>query len=71
MARQRAHTHPCQDCGTPVDCSGEWEQNHDGVPEVICREFHQHGGINSDYRCDDCDRAYWGATAEPFAQERR
>jgi len=60
MARQRVHSHPCQGCQKPVECGGDWEANVDGCPEVICREFHEpNGGLNFDFRCDDCDRDYW------------
>lgn len=52
---QRPHRHPCQHCKTPVECGGEWEQNIDGWPEVICREFHMEGGFtNPDFLCEDC-----------------
>lgn len=53
--RGPVHHHPCQDCGVKTECGGDWEQNYDGVPEVICREFHLDGGsINGDFLCDAC-----------------
>lgn len=65
MPRQRIHTHPCRDCETPVECPGEWEQNVDGIPEVICREYHEEGGgTNYDFVCDACEakrEAEWRA----------
>jgi hypothetical protein len=52
---KRIHHHKCQDCGAKTECHGEWEQNYDGYPEVICREFHGDGGtINPDFVCPDC-----------------
>lgn len=52
--RTKPHHHPCQRCGAKTECGGTWEQNYDGVPEVICPEFHLEGGINPDFICDDC-----------------
>lgn len=49
--RQRVHHHKCHDCGAKTECPGEWEQNYDGWPEVVCREFDQ---ARSDFVCDDC-----------------
>ena len=34
------HHHPCSRCGTKTECCGQIEQNYDGFPEWICREFH-------------------------------
>lgn len=49
------HHHPCQHCGAKTECSGTWEQNYDGFPEVICREFHLDGGtLNADFLCETC-----------------
>lgn len=49
------HTHPCSDCGTPIDCDGSREENHDGWPAVICRSFHlSDGTTNSDAVCEGC-----------------
>ena len=51
---QRPHHHPCLDCGAKTECPGDWEENYDGFPEVICPEYHQGGFINSDFVCDAC-----------------
>lgn len=51
----KVHHHKCADCGAKTECGGEWEQNFDGWPEVICREFHQAGGeTDPDFVCDLC-----------------
>lgn len=53
--RQRVHHHPCADCAAKTECPGEWEQNYDGVPDVICREYHLAGGYTDpDFLCDSC-----------------
>lgn len=52
-----AHTHPCVDCQTPVDCDGDLERNHDGFPDVICRSYHLTGGFTAALRCDACTEA--------------
>ena len=55
MPRVKVHHHPCQDCGAKTECGGTWEENYDGFPEVICREFHVlSGGVNSDFICEGC-----------------
>lgn len=59
--RQRPHTHPCHDCKVKVECPGEWEQNHDGWPEVVCLEYERAG---FDFVCDVCEekrKAEWAA----------
>ena len=38
------HSHPCHHCGAPTECGGVLEQNYDGIPEVICTDFHRPGG---------------------------
>lgn len=49
--RGKIHHHPCQACGVKTECGGDWEQNYDGSPEVVCREFHlPSGGLNPDFR---------------------
>ena len=49
------HSHPCQSCGEKVECGGTWEENYDGIPAVICAEFHRPGGgTNGDFLCDLC-----------------
>lgn len=46
------HKHRCADCQTPTECCGEIEQNFDGCPEWICREFHRDDGTtNPDWIC--------------------
>ena len=51
------HHHPCQRCGAKTECGGVFEQNYDGIPEVICREFHlDWGTINPDFLCEACAR---------------
>jgi len=38
-----------------VECCGDIEQNYDGWPEFICREYHGPlGSINADFMCDAC-----------------
>lgn len=67
MPRVPVHHHPCQDCGAKTECGGTWEENYDGFPEVICREWHQpNGTINSDFVCDDCQwkRDHAGVSVE-------
>ena len=54
--RVNAHHHRCQVCGTKTNCSGTWEENYDGEPEVICPEFHRRDGeINPDFICEACE----------------
>jgi len=48
------HTHPCAECGTPVDCHGEWHRNHDGFPEVICDFYHVPTGAVATMICEPC-----------------
>jgi len=56
MTWQKLHHHPCQTCGKKTECGGNWEQNYDGIPEVICREFHLEGGVfNHHFICHDCN----------------
>ena len=53
--RARPHQHPCHRCQAPVECCGDIEQNYDGWPEFICREYHGPlGSINADFMCDAC-----------------
>jgi len=52
--RVKPHSHPCQRCGAKTECGGSWEENYDGFPGVICREFHLESGINSDFLCETC-----------------
>jgi hypothetical protein len=56
MNRDRAHTHPCQHCKTPVECHGDQEQNHDGWPAVRCLDYHLEGGTVARLLCEDCEK---------------
>ena len=54
--RVKPHSHPCQRCGVKTECGGTWEENYDGIPPVICPEFHLTGGeLNPDFICEACD----------------
>jgi hypothetical protein len=54
--RVKPHHHPCQTCGAKTECGGTWEENYDGSPEVICREYHRMDGtINADFICEGCE----------------
>ena len=55
MPRCSVHHHPCQKCRQKTECGGVWEENYDGEPEVICREFHKPTGINLDFLCERCN----------------
>jgi len=50
--RSAPHRHPCAICGVKVECPGEYEQNVDGEPEVICREFMDWN--RREFLCQDC-----------------
>ena len=50
--RARPHHHPCAHCQVQAECCGDIEQNYDGIPEWICREFESPHG--SDFICDAC-----------------
>lgn len=64
------HHHPCQDCGAKTECSGTWEENYDGHPEVICPEFHRAGGdLNGDFVCERCYQTRDDAYARELAEE--
>jgi len=55
MPRVKPHHHPCSVCGTKTECSGTWEENWDGTPEVICHEFHlPNGTTNPGFICEGC-----------------
>lgn len=60
--RARIHTHPCADCGTPTECDGTWERNHDGWPAAVCDIYHRRP---EDHCCESC-RA---ARREPAADD--
>ncbi len=51
--RTRPHGHPCANCGIRVECCGDVEQNYDGIPEWICREYHSEN--RDDFLCEDCE----------------
>ncbi len=53
----RTHTHPCRDCKTPTPCDGDLERNIDGLPEIICVEYHVTFG-RYDFRCEACQAAH-------------
>lgn len=59
MPRVKPHSHPCAACGTKTECSGTWEENYDGFPEVICSEYHRlvNAGFISadDFVCEACE----------------
>ncbi len=64
--RHGPHSHPCKRCGVRVECCGDVEQNYDGFPEWICREYHnlQTGSIE-DLLCEACEDAIQQENAEP------
>ena len=56
--RARPHHHPCSHCQARTECCGDIEQNYDGWPDWVCREYDQLRGRvyyrNSDFLCDAC-----------------
>lgn len=64
--RHGPHSHPCKRCGVRVECCGDIEQNFDGFPEWICREYHnlQTGSIE-DLLCEDCTELVDAENREP------
>ena len=67
--RVKPHSHPCQSCGAKTPCPGTWEENYDGWPEVICREFHLESGIlNPDFFCSGCACVDCGERATTWAK---
>lgn len=50
--RLAAHEHECQSCGNEFPCAGLLEPNYDGHPEVICRQYHEHG-VNVCINCQE------------------
>ena len=66
MKRQRPHTHPCEDCQTPVDCTGTWVRNYDGCPEAICEDYHLDNGQTALVCCEGC----WTARAGLVVMDR-
>ncbi len=55
MYRNTPHHHPCGHCQARTECCGDIEQNYDGFPPFICREYQQYG---ADFLCEDCSRKY-------------
>jgi hypothetical protein len=53
--RRQHHQHPCSiwGCPRPVLCSGEWQRNYDGHPEVICSVYHLPGGETRFLTCEE------------------
>lgn len=51
VRRDRAHTHPCSHCQTPVECPGTFELNFDGFPAVVCELFETNP---NDHLCETC-----------------
>ncbi len=69
MPRVAVHHHPCADCGAKTECGGTWEENYDGFPEVICREFHlSSGDTNPDFICHRCNEKQLAAEAKERAE---
>lgn len=63
MPRCPIHHHPCQECGAKTECGGVYEENYDGFPPVICREFHLTGGsLNPDFICRACNEKWLAST---------
>ena len=52
--RSKNHTHPCQHCGTPVECDGTYSENPDGWPVAVCDLFHRPAGVNPEFLCEAC-----------------
>ncbi len=55
--RTKPHHHPCGHCAVKVECCGDVEQNYDGFPEWICREYHTEFRDRDDFLCEDCASA--------------
>ncbi len=51
----KPHRHRCFHCGAMTECTGEIEQNHDGFPELVCREYDAPPSQPSDFICEACD----------------
>ncbi len=51
------HMHPCVTCGEPAPCDGDLQRNIDGLPEIICVEYHVTFG-KFDHRCEACQAAH-------------
>ena len=49
------HMHPCWRCQVPFECSGDLEFNYDGIPDILCVEFHEHGHNE----CEACAETAW------------
>ena len=48
------HTHNCDDCGTPVECSGKFRQLTDHENRFACTEYEAW----PDYRCEPCQQKF-------------
>jgi len=70
--RTRPHHHPCGRCGVKVECGGDIEQNYDGFPEWICREYHtlanQEFRDRDDFLCEDCSEIRDAQAAADLAE---
>jgi hypothetical protein len=42
------HTHTCEACGKPYECSAPLERNYDGWPDPVCATRME---LNPIYRC--------------------
>jgi len=51
--RTRPHAHRCDVCGVKTECCGDVEQNYDGIPEWICREYHN--DARGEFLCETCE----------------
>lgn len=70
--RTRPHAHPCGRCGVKTECCGDVEQNYDGFPEWICREYHTLASQTfrdpDDFLCDGCRESLECEIALPCAK---
>jgi hypothetical protein len=64
--RTKPHSHPCAFCKARTECCGDVEQNYDGWPEWICREFH---GENREFLCEDCEELRLASCADCLERE--
>lgn len=51
------HHHPCVDCHKPAPCDGTLRRNWDGIPPVVCDEYHDRCGW-MEHRCERCQEAF-------------
>lgn len=60
----KVHHHACATCRKKTECGGSWEENYDGEPAVICREYHlTNRTINPEFLCERCYLAAEQASA--------